>query len=495
MARTNVFPIRVPLYDYPHTRETSTAKDSYFKNCYPERLRAGDEQNPRFYVVKRPGIGASVHTQASGEGRGAYVWKGDYYYVVGNKLYKNGSALSVTLTTSTGRVYFEAMSGGSASEKLFLLEGQEVYSIVSAGTVTKHTAASGVPKDQVGTVAGGICNLDGYIFICDTDGKILHNDTQNDPTANMDWGNASIISANVYSDGLKGITRHLNYIVAFGEWSTEFFYNAGNPSPSILSRAEGTVLRYGTTNFATVWQDESIICWVARSKDGGNCVMLLEGLTPKIISTKPIERILNEATDMDEAYAYGIRIAGHVFYIINLPTTDKTLVFSLTDQVWCEWTSYNGATEGYFEWADIKGYTDTSGNTNFRALHATNGDVHSFDIEEYDDNGETIYVKIVTDKIDMGTQQRKFLSRLTILGDLATGDSAVNIGLRWTDDDYKNWNDSSPKTRDMRYIPYYTALGSFSRRAFEITFENDAPMRIEALELGIKLGSYAQGRL
>ena len=127
----------------------------------------------------------------------------------------------------------------------------------------------------------------------------------------------------------------------------------------------------------------------------------------------------------------------------------------------------------------------------FRALHVSNGDVHSFGIEEYDDNGEPIKVKIVTDIFDGQTAQRKFLSRLVVVGDLIGAGSASNITMRYTDNDYKTW--SNAQSRDMRYIPVFPALGSFNRRAFEFTYDDNYPFRLDYAELALKLGGYAQG--
>ena len=490
MAKQTTIPVRVSFYDYPHNREALSTKDCYFKNCFPERVESGVPENARYEIVKRPGLGSATYNQTDGVGRGMYIWNGDIYYVVADAVYKNGSALTVTLSTSTGKVYWEQMGGGSSSQKLLLLAGQDVYTIVSGGTVTIHSGGTQA-NAQVGTVAGGICSLDGYAFVCDTDGKILHNNTQNDTTANMSWSSANIISANVFSDSLKGVCRHLNYVVGIGDWSTEFFYNAGNTSGSILSRAEGTVIRYGTPNFATLWQDENLIVWLARSKDGGNCVMVLDGLTPKIVSTKAIERILN-AYKVTDAYAYGVRIAGHVFYFLTLPTADKTLAFSLTDNMWCEWTTYDGSSETYFKIQDMKGYIDTNGVISYLGLHISNGSIYPLDTDNYQDVGQSIKMKVVTDKIDFQTNQRKFLPHLHLMCNLIDNASAVNISMRYTDDDYKTWNTTDDK--DLRYIPTWKALGSFNRRAFEFTFTDNFPLRIENLEFGLRLGTYAQGR-
>lgn len=485
--------VRISLYDYPHNRTEGTSKDAYFKNCYPERYIGGQlnsQEANRYYLTKRPGLGTATHAHASGTGRGMYIWQNNLYYVIGSDLYKNGTDIG-NLNAGTNMCYFEIMGGGSTSEKLIIVDNQNVFSVESDDTVTQHAVGGEEPEAQIGTVAGGVANLDGYLFICDTDGKILHNDDQNETAANVDWGDASIISANVYADQLKGIVRHLNYIVAIGEWSTEFFYNAGNTTGSVLDRAEGTVIRYGTANFDTVWQDENIVVWVARSRDGGHVVLTLDGLTPKIVSTKPIERILNEESDITDAYAYGIRIEGHIFYILNLPNADKTLVFSLTDNMWSEWTTQESATEKMWQMVSMRGDVNSSGATVFYGLHVSNGDVYPFDPDNYQDNSEDIKVKVVTDKIDFGTNQIKQLYRLYLLGDRTTASSTVS--LRWTDDDYQNWSNSYDS--DLQYTPQWGPLGSFSRRAFELTHEDNQPLRWEALECILRVGSFAQGRL
>lgn len=489
-SKASVLSLRVGFYDYPHNREALSTKDSYFKNCFPEKVEGGTQETTKYEIVKRPGLGEAKYDTTAGVGRGMYIWEGDIYHVVGTAVYKNGSALTVTLSTSTGKVYWEQMGGSSASKKLLLLAGEDVYTIVAAGTVTIHSGGTQA-NAQIATVSGGIASLDGYAFVCDTDGKILHNNTQNDTAANMSWSNANIISANVYSDSMAGVCRHLNYIVGIGDWSTEFFYNAGNTSGSILSRAEGTVIRYGTPAFATVWQDENLIVWLARSRDGGNCVMVLDGLTPKIVSTKPIERILN-ASKVTDAVGYGIRLAGHIFYVLSLPTADKTLVFSLTDNMWHEWTSYESSVEGYFKIQEMKGYISSTGILEVVALHVSDGNVYTFAVGNYEDNGNGIKVKIVTDKVDFQTNQRKFLAQLRLLSNLVDHSSEVSVALRYTDDDYKSW--TSADTKDMRYIPAWSALGSFNRRAFEFTYEANFAFRVEGFEFGIRLGAYAQAR-
>jgi len=104
---------RVPLFALPQQRQFSTTEDQWFKNCYPEMI-SGPGETPFTCVVKRPGFSDSQTTSAAA-GRALYGWTQDnkIYAVVGNKIYRDGSALSGTLDDTTGRVDVTEVRGGT----------------------------------------------------------------------------------------------------------------------------------------------------------------------------------------------------------------------------------------------------------------------------------------------------------------------------------------------------------------------------------------------
>lgn len=65
---------------------------------------------------------------------------------------------------------------------------------------------------------------------------------------------------------------------------------------------------------------------------------MMEGLNEQQISTPDIERILNLST-LATIYSFGVKIAGHTFYILTLVDLNLTLVFDLVSKSWAQWSS------------------------------------------------------------------------------------------------------------------------------------------------------------
>ena len=97
----------------------------------------------------------------------------------------------------------------------------------------------------------------------------------------------------------------------------------------------------------------------------------------------------------------------------------------------------------------------------------------------YQDNGATICSEIITNRYDMDTYKRKFMSNLRVIGDQ---EDANSIDVRWTDDDYRSWSNwKSINTNDG--FPNWSRLGAFRRRAFNLRHTLNKPLRLECLEV------------
>ena len=65
--------------------------------------------------------------------------------------------------------------------------------------------------------------------------------------------------------------------------------------------------------------DETIY-WVSRARQQGPAVHRMAGLEQTKISTPDVDRIL-AADALDDVYSYGVKIAGHSFYVLGLRDT------------------------------------------------------------------------------------------------------------------------------------------------------------------------------
>jgi hypothetical protein len=96
-----------------------------------------------------------------------------------------------------------------------------------------------------------------------------------------------------------------------------------------------------------------------------------------------------------------------------------------------------------------------------------------------------IVCDMYTDTFDGGTRYKKFLSRTELIGDQFQGSS---VQLRVSDDDYKTW--SNFRTLDLsQNRAMLMNCGTFRKRAWHLRHTANTPLRLEALELEMILGT------
>jgi hypothetical protein len=165
-------------------------------------------------------------------------------------------------------------------------------------------------------------------------------------------------------------------------------------------------------------------------------------------------------------------------YIVVAGRNDKTTVDPLVLYL------FYAVPESVFKGSGV----GNSLGTKALVLDSESGALYEVDSNVYTDNGESISVQIITDKLDGGTNQSKIGNRLEIIGDYQTSSGTLEIN--WSDDDYKNF--STAREVDVSDRMILTRLGRFQRRAFKLVHEENAPLRLEALELDFDLVGYGQ---
>lgn len=179
----------------------------------------------------------------------------------------------------------------------------------------------------------GIVYLDGTYYVMDRNGFIYGSEI-NDPAT---WDALNVISSQSEPDLGVCLARQLNLVVAFGAYSTEFFYNAANPTGSPLLPYTSAFLEVGCAHSGSVINAENQVIFMGVTRQKGRDVRILEGTVPKTLSTPYVERLLN-AADLGGTTSYFIKIQGHGFYVLSIPYSDLTLVCDLTTGKWARWT-------------------------------------------------------------------------------------------------------------------------------------------------------------
>lgn len=378
---------------------------------------------------------------------------------------------------TTTKYYVVNVSGDTF--KLSLTSGGAAVNITS--TVTTFQVLTGAPDTEATALA--YLNifptphvptptfLDGYIILPQR--SDVYNCILDEPTK---WDSGQYLTAEMFPDSVISLARQNNQVVVFGENSIEFFYDAANVNGSPLARNDSTTIQVGNAAAYAVYQNEKFFIFTGQSESGGRAVWQVEGFQPKRISDEFIDRILDQEVDMSDCRGFGVRTMGHLFYVINLPTSNRTLVYDVDEKLWHEWSSNSTGSHAVFNC----NYICDNHSGSAYLLHNSNGTLYKLDTASYQDDALAILVELTTNRYDMDTYRRKQLSNFRVVSDrYETGNS---IDVKWTDDDYQTW--SGTKTISLTDDwPNFARGGMFRRRAFNIRNALNYPLRLESLEV------------
>ena len=474
---------RIPLTQPIESRKGSFVKDSYSSNCFFE------SRDQKRELVKRPGLVSakqivSVTPPAYTPSQGLASFNNKLVAVINNTVYQINPSSSYAVTTL-------GTTSSSTSQSYFVKTFLDTYLFF-------HNKVTGYLYNQSGTsitmtslptspYVSGAVYLDNYIFIGTSNNRI-YNSNVGDPTT---WDALNYLSFEQTTDTLVGIAKHLNYLVAFGAASTQFFYDAGNATGSPLAVAASYTSEIGCATGDSIVSTSNTVLWVGATKTNSRSVYVMDGVSPVRVSTSSVDRHL-EADSLNQVTAYCYTIDGHTLYILTLHDTQKTLVFDLNEKMWYTWTQYSIQSSdqpnpGTYQESYFRPAFFASLNNVAYTLDDDTATLYYFSSETYRDNNQPIYCRTVTDIMDNGTTKRKFYGRLEIIGDKVGG----TLQVRHSGDDYNTW--SSFRAIDLNASRSQIYLsGADRRRAWEFLCTSNVPLRLDGAEVDFRIGEMDQ---
>jgi len=252
----------------------------------------------------------------------------------------NGPIFITVLSTTTFSYTLPGIPADPISPATGVITAGDAALIIGASFAYTVANAPATPATGTITASGGrntvpgIAYINGYFVVMDVNG-VVYNSAIDNPTS---WGALDYTAADAEPGDGKCLAKSLNYIVAFKEWSTEFFYDAKNATGSPFSPVENGFTLIGCASGYSVANLDGALVWVAQARQRGRSVYTMLGTQQQRVSTPDIERILN-VDDLATVYAYGLKISGHPFYVLTLVTSNITLVYDPSSQHWYQWTS------------------------------------------------------------------------------------------------------------------------------------------------------------
>lgn len=468
-------PPRVPFIISPENRDTSTNKDAKLVNCYVEI-----DQERNAHLFRRPGRkqwGVPPGTTAAGQG--AFWWNNAVYSVFNGILYKDLAQVATGLDNLGGVYSFNSIMG--ATPKLVLQNGNQGYSYTDTGGLSANLHSINASYPQ--STCKGIAYLDGYTFVLQhffgtaITPAVIWGSKVNSVDQAGDWDPLDFITAQMTADSGVYLAKQLVYVVCLKQWSTEFFFDAGNATGSPLGPAMNLRLSYGCASQDSVQSINDVLFWVSTNLEASNQVVMVDKAQLSIISTPEIDRLLRDI-DLTTVYSWHIKIDGHTFYVVTFKNSNLTLAYDVNQNRWEQWTDTNG---NYIP--IVCSTRNTAGKTILQ--HETNGALYYGSTDYADDDGQMFPITVVTPRWDGGTSRNKNLSMMNFVADVVPG-SLMSVQV--SDDDYQTW--SQPRIVDLGEVyPTLTQCGTFRRRAWKLIVAHNLPWRLDASELQFDVGS------
>lgn len=453
-------PKRWPMVTEMENRDDTTNKDARLVNCFLERKRDGEA-----WVFKRPGLRS--HDSIGGNGYGVFNWLGDIYSIFGTTLYKN--SVSIGTVDSSGGVYrFSQSLGGTP--RLVLGNGITAYTWDNT-TLTEITDA-----DFPATFLKGWAYLNGTTYVGRADAGIQGSGVNNPLT----WDPLNVLIAQIEPDRGVALFKQLVYVGMMKQWSTEFFYDAGNSTGSPLGRVEGAKVSAGCAHQDTPRDIDGMQMFASTTRFSGWQFMLLDQLKPRIVSTNPVERLVLNPDTSEGVFSWATRIGGHRFYCVTIKANNLSLVYDVEQDRWSQWTDSAG---DYFPIVDAT--YDSSGRRILQ--HETDGKLYRLDQDYWRDGQALFPVDIYTPNWDGGARVTKQLAWMRFIADQVRGST---LQVRYNDNDYEARSWTNYQDVDLGLPnPELPNQGSFRRRAYNFHHQGDQPFRLQAIDLGLSLGT------
>lgn len=337
----------------PYTSPYNSVGVEICQNLYTEISPSLTTKQP-YYFIKIPGLkilSPKTNSTSIGGCRGMITTSDSSTYVCNtntvSKLLQNGDREIIgTINTFSGNVSF-----ADNGRQLMLVDGSNgwIYDYTKA-TFTQITDEYFPGNDGQNAPSSVVC-LDTYFIINapKTNSYYWSHPSYEYLDENEVYQNYDPAVKNGYWTPLQTgqkiarpgnilkIVDTNNMIWLFGNNSIEVHYDTGI-QPQVWSRYEGAIIEVGIAAIDSAARYANNIFWLGSDRNGTVGVFTNDSFSPKRISTRGIEQIINLMPRYDDCVGNVYSQSGHTFYIMQFLAAKKTLVYDIVTGAWHERT-------------------------------------------------------------------------------------------------------------------------------------------------------------
>jgi len=474
---------------------------------YVGSTNVGDTGGKVLHISEASISGKQYYFITDSDDAGFYLVSDSYSQTAYTGNRTSGSPVISGIASTAGMYAGQALAGDAgipANTRILSVDsGSQITLTANATTgaatstaLTKTPLAKFIDADFPAAIVGKFVYLDGYLFIMDKTNRRIYQSGLNNISS---WAASDYITVQSSGEQTAGIARVGSRIVALCSASIEFFYNAGNPSGSVLTSQKELFRRIGVSG-GSVSEATSTVPVYAYSGDtvfflgteGGQSrgVYAMAGTEIKKISTPEIDRQISRSGSGVYWIISAFHDRGKNYVCLAEVTTPYRQFFACLDNgMWSEGLM---TTRSVVIAGGIVSYTG-SANTDTSmifcvSLEGTAGLVYRLRNDIYTDNGTAFTLSCQTSKTDFGTEKRKTINSVALLG--ADIQSSGTATLEYSDDDYATWTTAG--TFDLTTSnPRIYRCGSFKGgRAWRLTHSANTAFRAQALKFEYKEGAH-----
>lgn len=261
-------------------------------------------------------------------------------------------------------------------------------------------------------------------------------------------------------DEILTLAMILGNLWLLGTYTTEIWYNAGNPDFP-FARQPGVFVNHGCGARASVTESDVGIAWLGLDRQGKSVIFSGVAYEAQRISNHAVEAAIQSYPIVSDCTSFQYQQGGHTFAVFQFPTADKTWVYDFATKEWHQRTS--GAAEGRHRsncCAEAYGLVLVG--------DYLTGDLYSWDLNTGTDDGQTIVRRRRFPHLVSGA------NRLSYDAFIADMDVSLNWSgsayLRWSDDRGANFGAAVPFPRNGSPLDslILRRLGMARDRVFEV---------------------------
>jgi len=419
-------------------------------------------------TVKRPGIESFADTSNSSNSiDGLFYWgtQDEEVVVCNGNIYSVDSAGNVTTRATSKMLVGQRVSFVERGDNIYMVNGQHIIKIDGTWTVSQ-LSVSGVVDFQ----ATSIATINKRLVVTRYgDDRIYYTD------ANSDVFNGATDSfvANVNPDDATKVVEFRGLLLAFGTHTIETWQDTGSLFFN-FQRDIGSAIKKGCIAADTVQFAEGF--WYYWDEDR-RCVRWPGVGLPEPLST-PYDRVVQGFSDISNAMSDIYRIAGHIFYVTQFPTADRTLVYDVSRNEWHEWSYWNKSTASHERFLG-QTYDYVSPWNKHLVGGRNNGLVGNMSLDTFQDWGDTIRTVRQTGHVTHGTQLRKKSNwiKFRIQKGYGSYTAENKFSIRWRDNNNAWGNElilGLGKTGEYDFYTTLRRMGVYTSRQYEIVHTHNS---------------------